>query len=51
MEDDEEERESYQSFVNLRKRRFLWYYESYMHTIDVESEKVVPSQLFGEMPF
>ncbi|KAF3390942.1 Ubiquitin-conjugating enzyme E2 Z [Talaromyces pinophilus] len=40
MEDDEEERESYQSFVDLRKRRFPWYYESYMHTIDVESEKV-----------
>lgn len=49
--EDEEERESYQSFDDLRKRRFLWYYESYMHTIDVESEKVVPNQLFGEMPF
>lgn len=51
MEDDEEERESYQSFYDLRKQRFLWYYESYMHTVDVESEKVIPSQLFGEMPF
>jgi ubiquitin-conjugating enzyme E2 Z len=49
--EEEEERESYQSFDDLHKRRFLWYYESYMHTIDVESEKVLSSQLFGEMPF
>lgn len=52
MEDDEEvERESYQSFDDLRKRRLLWYYDSYMHTIDVESEKVEKGQLFKEMPF
>lgn len=51
VEDNEEGRESYQSFDDLRKRRFLWYFDSYMHTIDVESGKVEKGQLFQEMPF
>ncbi|KAF5017627.1 hypothetical protein F66182_10424, partial [Fusarium sp. NRRL 66182] len=46
VEDNEEGRESYQSFDDLRKRRFLWYFDSYMHTIDVESGKVEKGQLF-----
>jgi ubiquitin-conjugating enzyme E2 Z len=50
-EKDEEERESYKSFDDLRKRRFLWYYESYTRTIDVESGKVKINEYFEEMPF
>ncbi|EED13238.1 ubiquitin conjugating enzyme, putative [Talaromyces stipitatus ATCC 10500] len=44
-------RQSFQPFDDLRKRRFLWYYESYMHTIDVESEKVKLNDPFREMRF
>jgi ubiquitin-conjugating enzyme E2 Z len=50
-DEDEEERESYQLFDELRKRRFLWCYDTHMRTIDVEPEKVEINQLFGEMPF
>ncbi|PLB51006.1 ubiquitin conjugating enzyme [Aspergillus steynii IBT 23096] len=39
------------TFDDLRKRRFLWYFESYMQTID-EAIPVTPSQRkFEQMPF
>lgn len=48
---EEEARRSIESFDDLRKRRFLWYYESYMHTIDVESAKVKVNEEFQQMQF
>ncbi|KAL4920771.1 ubiquitin-conjugating enzyme/RWD-like protein [Aspergillus aurantiobrunneus] len=39
-------------FTDLRKRRFLWYYESYAQLIDRESEKeTTPQRHFERMPF
>lgn len=39
-------------FHDLRKRRFLWYYESYTQTIDQELEKQTkPKARFQRMPF
>ncbi|GES64987.1 ubiquitin conjugating enzyme [Aspergillus terreus] len=40
-----------ESFIDLRKRRFLWYYESYMQTIDAEEPKNPPKRRFKKMPF
>ncbi|KAL4960892.1 ubiquitin-conjugating enzyme E2 [Aspergillus stella-maris] len=39
-------------FTDLRKRRFLWYYESYVQVIDKESQKdPAPKRPFTRMPF
>ncbi|RDW74555.1 ubiquitin-conjugating enzyme E2 [Aspergillus mulundensis] len=40
-------------FIDLRKRRFLWYYDSYVQLIDRESQKeaVAPKKPFQKMPF
>lgn len=38
-------------FVDLYKRRFLWYFESYLNSIDVEEKKVTRNQSFAMMPF
>lgn len=48
---EDPEDKTYQSFDDFRKRRFLWYYDSYMHTIDVESAKVRVNQQFAHMEF
>ncbi|BCS30075.1 ubiquitin-conjugating enzyme E2 [Aspergillus puulaauensis] len=38
-------------FNDLRKRRFLWYYESYAQLIDKESGDSTPKRKFQRMPF
>lgn len=38
-------------FNDLRKRRFLWYYESYAQLIDKESGEFTPKCKFQRMPF
>ena len=38
-------------FTDLCKRRFLWYFESYLNTVDAEAKKVTPNQKFSKMPF
>ncbi|OKL58399.1 hypothetical protein UA08_06002 [Talaromyces atroroseus] len=48
---EEKVRETMESFDDLRKRRFLWYYESYIHTIEVESKKVKVNEQFKNMSF
>lgn len=41
----------FEPFKDLCKRRFLWYYETYMNSV-VEAEKEVkPNQAFATMPF
>lgn len=42
---------SCEAFVDLRKRRFLWYYESYMQTIHTEESRTSPKKKFKAMPF
>ncbi|KAL2009439.1 hypothetical protein VTN00DRAFT_5246 [Thermoascus crustaceus] len=41
----------FEPFNDLRKRRFLWYYESYMQAIDAAEPNVQPKQAFERMPF
>lgn len=57
-EDDEDDRilakdgmPAFEPFKDLLKRRFLWYYESYMLSIQAASPKVKPGQAFDKMPF
>ncbi|KAL1975906.1 hypothetical protein VTN31DRAFT_4298 [Thermomyces dupontii] len=38
-------------FDDLRKRRFMWYYESYLQTIEKASQNVQPKQQFERMNF
>ncbi|KAF2705129.1 UBC-like protein [Pleomassaria siparia CBS 279.74] len=41
----------FEPFKDLCKRRFLWYYESYIHSIDEEIEKHKDGERFEKMPF
>lgn len=53
-EDDfllEEEKTAFNPFADLRKRRFLWYFESYMQTIDAAEQAVSRKRKFETMPF
>ncbi|KAH8691999.1 ubiquitin conjugating enzyme [Talaromyces proteolyticus] len=56
--DDEEDTFAYDDarwffkpFEDLRKRRFLWYYESYMQAIEAASQKVKKNEKFETMTF
>ncbi|CBF79663.1 ubiquitin-conjugating enzyme E2 [Aspergillus nidulans FGSC A4] len=54
--DDSSEDENHTStnaFIDLRKRRFLWYYDSYVQLIQSESAKetITPKLPFHRMPF
>ncbi|PGH36481.1 ubiquitin-conjugating enzyme E2 Z [[Emmonsia] crescens] len=59
IEDEEEEdrltreddRPTFEPFEDLFKRRFLWYYESYILAIDAAEPEVTTSQVFKKMPF
>ncbi len=42
---------SFEPFQDLCKRRFLWYYDSYMSTIEKASARVEVGQKFERMPF
>jgi ubiquitin-conjugating enzyme E2 Z len=48
---DEEESIPFEPFRDLCKRRFLWYYESYLASIRRESQNVKDQQNFASMPF
>ena len=43
--------DSFEPFIDLIKRRFLWYYDSYLHTIMKEQEFVSEGEVFVKMPF
>ncbi|OJD19890.1 hypothetical protein ACJ73_08607, partial [Blastomyces percursus] len=47
----EDGRPTFEPFEDLLKRRFLWYYESYILAIDAAELEVTPSQAFKTMPF
>lgn len=47
----EDERTAFNPFADLRKRRFLWYFESYMKTIDTAEQSSSRSGVFERMPF
>ncbi|KAF8467713.1 ubiquitin-conjugating enzyme/RWD-like protein [Kalaharituber pfeilii] len=42
---------SFEPFVDLIKRRFLWYYDSYLATIATEQQYVAEGEQFVKMPF
>jgi ubiquitin-conjugating enzyme E2 Z len=42
---------SFEPFKDLCKRRFLWYYDSYLASIEAERKKVTEGQPFVRMPF
>ena len=41
----------FEPFKDLCKRRFLWYYDSYILSIDQAEKEVKPNQSFAIMPF
>lgn len=41
----------FEPFKDLCKRRFLWYYDIYMHTIETEGKKHKDGTRFPKMPF
>lgn len=41
----------FEPFKDLIKQRFMWYYESYLASIEKEKTKVAESQAFVKMPF
>ncbi|KAF3110262.1 hypothetical protein TWF706_000981 [Orbilia oligospora] len=41
----------FEPFKDLCKRRFLWYYDTYLASIQAEKEKVTEGQAFVQMPF
>ncbi|EPS38548.1 hypothetical protein H072_7684 [Dactylellina haptotyla CBS 200.50] len=41
----------FEPFKDLCKRRFLWYYDTYLTSIEAEKEKVTENQVFVRMPF
>lgn len=42
---------NFEPFIDLIKRRFLWYLDSYMDTIEKEQEYVAEGETFVKMPF
>ncbi|KAL8806620.1 MAG: hypothetical protein Q9182_001268 [Xanthomendoza sp. 2 TL-2023] len=49
--DEPEPEPPFEPFKDLCKRRFLWYYESYLTAIDVAAKEVKDNQTFTQMPF
>jgi ubiquitin-conjugating enzyme E2 Z len=47
----EDEKAAFEPFNDFRKRRFLWYYESYMQAIESAAQKVKPQEKFKQMSF
>jgi len=48
---DSETSAAFEPFKDLCKRRFLWYYDTYLASIKVESGKVTDGAQFTKMPF
>ena len=51
MDNDEYDDRPFEPFKDLCKRRFLWYYDSYIHAISKEKHEVREGQVFARMPF
>ncbi|KAK2743518.1 hypothetical protein FQN57_004815 [Myotisia sp. PD_48] len=49
--DDDDEQPPFEPFKDICKRRFLWYYETYMNTIAEEEAKYSVGTHFRQMPF
>ncbi|KAL8808925.1 MAG: hypothetical protein Q9223_003570 [Gallowayella weberi] len=49
--DEPEPEPPFEPFKDLCKRRFLWYYDSYLTAIDVAAKEVKDNQTFIQMPF
>lgn len=41
----------FEPFKDMCKRRFMWYYESYLAAVEAEQKKVIEGQPFVRMPF
>lgn len=46
-----DDKNTFNPFADLRKKRFLWYYESYIQTIDAAEPGVSRKRNFDKMPF
>lgn len=42
---------AFEPFIDLIKRRFLWYYDTYLDTIAKEQKSVIEGEQFLKMPF
>ncbi|WEW58598.1 ubiquitin-conjugating enzyme [Emydomyces testavorans] len=51
MDEDEDGKPPFEPFRDLCKRRFLWYYESYMNIIKEQDGKTTVGTRFERMPF
>ncbi|KAL8714385.1 MAG: hypothetical protein Q9220_001718 [cf. Caloplaca sp. 1 TL-2023] len=49
--DEPEPEPAFEPFKDLLKRRFLWYYDSYLSALDSASKKVKDNENFAIMPF
>ncbi|KAI1437532.1 ubiquitin-conjugating enzyme [Xylaria sp. CBS 124048] len=49
--DDDEDESNWEPFRDLYKRRFLWYYETYLETIQKEKIRIKDGSGFHRMPF
>ena len=45
------DRPPFEPFKDLYKRRFLWYYDTYLHTIETHAKKHKDGDRFDKMPF
>lgn len=50
-DDPEENAATFEPFKDLCKRRFLWYYDSYIASIDIAEKNHKPGEAFKIMPF
>lgn len=50
-EDDEEASAAFEPFKDLCKRRFIWYYEAYMVSVEAAAKQVRINESFKMMPF
>jgi ubiquitin-conjugating enzyme E2 Z len=51
LDDYEESNVPFEPFMDLCKRRFLWYYESYKAAVEKGKGEVKPNEQFARMPF
>lgn len=51
FDDDLDETKPFEPFKDLCKRRFLWYYESYLKSVDAQEKKRFSGEKFKIMPF
>ena len=51
VDDQDEATVPFEPFKDLCKRRFLWYYESYLAAVQAGKNETEPGQAFAKMPF